>query len=78
MMDIVTKLPSIADDALLVLQGNAERLEKRGTAAQRKAAAELLPTIEAELTARREAKLAAARERAAAKRGSKRTASAAS
>lgn len=55
-MDLVAKLPAMEDAALTVLQSNALRLQQTGTSAQRTAAANLLPAIEAELTARRAAK----------------------
>jgi hypothetical protein len=51
-LEMVPKLPSFADDALGVLHGNAERLEKVGTVPQRAAAAAILPAIRAELAAR--------------------------
>lgn len=55
-MTLVEKLPSMADDALGNLYANAERLEQAGTKAQRASAADLLPAIRAELTARQGAK----------------------
>lgn len=61
-MDVIAKLPHMEDKALGVLGENAKRLEQTGTPAQRLAAADLLPAIEAELSARRDAKLAKARE----------------
>ena len=54
-MDMTTKLPSMADDALGNLHANAKRLGSEGTAAQRASATALLPAIEAELSARRAA-----------------------
>lgn len=78
-MDLVTKLPAMADSALATLYENAERLEQSGTKAQRNAASALLPAIRTELENRRAAKLAAAKanreaaqaKRAAAKRAAK-------
>lgn len=66
-MDLVSKLPSLEDGALAVLHENAERLEQTGTRAQKTAAAELIPAIQAELEARREAKRASAASKRAAK-----------
>lgn len=60
-MDLISRLPSLEDSALAVLQENAVRLEQSGTAAQRSAAAALMPAIEAELEARRAAKPAPAK-----------------
>lgn len=56
-MDVLEKLPTMADDALGNLRANAERLEKSGSPAQRASAASLLPAIQGEITARRDAKL---------------------
>lgn len=56
-MDVLEKLPTMADDALGNLRANAERLEKSGSPAQRASAASLLPAIKVEITARRDAKL---------------------
>ncbi len=61
-MDVIAKLPQMEDKALGVLGENAKRLEQTGTPAQKVAAADLIPAIEAELSARRDAKLAKARE----------------
>lgn len=55
-MDLLSKLPTMTDEALSNLGANAARLEKSGTAATRASAATLLPAIEAELAARKEAK----------------------
>jgi hypothetical protein len=60
-MDLVSKLPSLEDSALAVLHENAERLEQSGSAAQRSAAAALIPAIEAERAAPRAAKPAPAK-----------------
>jgi hypothetical protein len=71
-MDLAAKLPQMEDAALAVLRENAERLEQTGTAAQRAAAAELMPALEAELESRRAAKLAAAKtKRSVSRRGTK-------
>jgi hypothetical protein len=64
-MDVADTLPSLEDAALAILHANADRLERNGTPAQKAAAAALMPTIIAELVARREARQVAAREAAA-------------
>lgn len=51
-----TKLPTMDDAALAILRVNAERLMRVGTSAQQSAAAALMPSIEAELSARSVAK----------------------
>jgi hypothetical protein len=56
-MDILEKLPTMADDALVNLLANAERLEKAGTRVQRASAESLIPAIKAELAGRKAAKL---------------------
>jgi hypothetical protein len=55
-MTLLEKLPGMADDALANLHANALRLGEAGSKAQRSAAAELLPALEAELSARKTAK----------------------
>jgi hypothetical protein len=55
-MNMVDKLPAMADDALKNLHANAVRLGEAGTAQQRASATALLPAIEAELSARKAAK----------------------
>jgi hypothetical protein len=60
-VDMIAKLPGMADAALAVLRANAERLGRTGTKAQKSAAAALMPAIEAEIDARRAAKLGKAR-----------------
>jgi hypothetical protein len=55
-MDVATKLPTMDDKALATLYANAERLMQTGTSAQQAAAAELMPSIKAELIARSAAK----------------------
>ena len=56
-MDVVERLPALADDALGNLLANAERLERAGSPAQRASAGTLLPAVKAELAKRRVAKL---------------------
>ncbi|MGE0723816.1 MAG: hypothetical protein AB7O45_05550 [Alphaproteobacteria bacterium] len=55
-LEMVPKLPGFDDDALGVLHGNAERLQKVGSVSQRAAAAAILPAIRAEIAARLAAK----------------------
>jgi hypothetical protein len=57
-MDILIKLPSMAEDALATLKLNAEHWERAGTSAQQNAAANLLPSLNAELATRQATKLA--------------------
>src|SRR5690348_7031502 len=52
-MDMITKLPEMSDDALTNLRTNARRLEQSGNPGQRSDAAALLPAVEAEIAARR-------------------------
>lgn len=61
-MEMVDKLPGMADDKLSTLFSNAERLERAGSKSQREAATALLPAIRTELENRKTAKLAARRE----------------
>jgi hypothetical protein len=61
MMDMITKLPEMSDDALANLRTNAKRLEHSGNAGQRSDAAALLPAVEAEIATRRLAKVKATR-----------------
>jgi hypothetical protein len=51
-----TKLSTMDDAALAILRVNAERLMRVGTSTQQSAAAALMPSIEAELSARSVAK----------------------
>ncbi|HEY0835497.1 MAG TPA: hypothetical protein VGE72_16460 [Azospirillum sp.] len=59
-MDMVPKLPAMAEDALATLGANAERLVQSGTPKQRLAATALLPAIQAEIASRQAKKLAEA------------------
>jgi hypothetical protein len=65
MMDMLTKLPDMSDDALANLRSNAKRLQQSGTPAQKSNAAALLPAVEAEIGARRLAKVRVTRSAAA-------------
>src|SRR5713101_3963386 len=60
-MDMITKLPEMSDDALVNLRTNAKRLQQSGNPGQRSNAAALLPAVEAEIAARRLAKVKATR-----------------
>jgi len=69
-MDMLSKLPTMEDTALKNLLVNAQRLSDEGTKTQMKAAAELLPAVEAELAQRQEiAKAAALAKRRSTRRG---------
>src|SRR5712671_620215 len=61
LMDMITKLPEMSDDALVNLRTNAKRLQESGNPSQRSSAAALLPAVEAEIGARRLAKVKATR-----------------
>lgn len=52
-MDIATRLPTLSDQQLATMLGNAERLGQAGTNKQRGEAARLLPLIQAELEERK-------------------------
>jgi len=52
-MDIATRLPSLSDQQLATMLGNAERLGQAGTNKQKGEAARLMPLIQAELDERR-------------------------
>ena len=51
-MAIVDMIPTLPDKELAVLKGNADRLASSGTPKQQAQAAELMPSIVAELAAR--------------------------
>ena len=68
MVDMISKLPTLADDQLNTLRSNAERLEASGTPAQKKSATALLPALRAEIADRSAAKLAVVRENATRRR----------
>ena len=52
-MDMATKLPSMTDQQLTTMLGNAERLGHAGTNKQKTEAARLMPLIQAEIDDRR-------------------------
>lgn len=56
MVNLIDKLPEMADDALANLHANAVRLGEEGSKTQRASAAELLPALEAEIASRKTAK----------------------
>jgi hypothetical protein len=62
-MDLIEKLPGLADDDLGTLVANATRLAQTGTPKQQKAAEAVLPAIQAEVVARQQRKAAAAPKR---------------
>lgn len=57
-MDLIEKLPGLADDDLGTLVTNARRLARTGTPKQQKAAEAALPAIQAEVVARQQRKAA--------------------
>jgi len=57
-VNLVTKLPGLAEDALATLGANAALLLQTGTPQQRQAATALLPAIQAEIENRQAKKLA--------------------
>lgn len=73
-MDLKTQLPTLEDTELANIRNNAQRLLTSGTAAQRTAAAALLPSIEAEWASRTAAKLALRNEALATRRAARGTA----
>lgn len=70
-MDIKSQLPELADQELSNILSNARRLFACGSAAQRSAAAAIMPSIEAEFAAREAAKMARKNEALAARRAAK-------
>ena len=55
-MNMAERIPGMDDKDLATLHQNARRLEQAGAPGQQKAAAEMLPLIEAELATRLAAK----------------------
>lgn len=70
-VDLRSRVPQMADDALETLLGNARRLADTGSKGQRAGAADLIPIIEAELAQRSAAKAAAAAAKKASSKKSK-------
>jgi hypothetical protein len=56
--DLRSRVPTMADDALVALRFNALRLKDSGNAIQRNSATDLLPVVEAEIAERKEKKKA--------------------
>jgi hypothetical protein len=52
-MDVATKLPTMTDQQLATMLGNAERLGQAGTNKQKGEAARLAPLIQAEIDERK-------------------------
>lgn len=69
-MSIASKLPTMTDAEITTLHVNTRRLIDAGTAAQKKAAEALMPSIRAELSARSEAVAAKKAEALALRRAS--------
>lgn len=59
MVDLLSHLPELPDEALATLRGNAERLSRAGDGKQRVAAAAMMPAILAEISRRADVKAAA-------------------
>ena len=55
-MSLLEKIPAMSDGDLTSLRNNAQRLSETGSKKQQTDAAELLPAIELEVTARQTAK----------------------
>ena len=70
-MSLVERIPTLSDEEVVNLLANAQRLAEQGDDKQKAAAAEILPTLEAEAATRKDARL----ERAKAKRAATRKAS---
>jgi hypothetical protein len=73
-MDMIEKLPAMADADLGILVGNAERLAQSGTPKQQKAAQDMLPSLQAEVAARADRKAAATPPKRAPRVASRKTA----
>src|SRR5258706_14512778 len=56
--DLRARVPTMPDDALATLLGNARRMLEGGNAAQKTAAGDLIPVIESEVAERKAKKLA--------------------
>ena len=59
-VDLRERVPQMSDEALETLLGNARRLAGSGTVKQQTSAADLIPVLETEMTARETAKADAA------------------
>ena len=67
-MSLLDRIPTLSDEEVVNLLANAQRLSETGDDKQKAAAAELLPSLEAEAAARKEARLERAKEKRAATR----------
>ena len=77
-MTLLDRIPTLSDEEVVNLLANAQRLSDQGDDKQKAAAAELLPSLEAEAESRRQARLERAKaKRAATKRAPKAAADAA-
>lgn len=76
-MSMSDRLPTMSDKDLQTLKANAERLQTAGVPAQQRAAADLLPLIEAEIAGRPAKAVKAAKPKTTAKPAKKPKAAAA-
>ena len=67
-MSLLDRIPTLSDEEVVNLLANAQRLSEHGDEKQQAAAAEILPTLEAEAAQRREARLESAKLKRAATR----------
>ena len=67
-MSLLDRIPTLSDEEVVNLLANAQRLSDCGDDKQKAAAAELLPSLEAEAARRKEARLERAKEKRAASR----------
>jgi hypothetical protein len=76
-MSLLDRIPTLSDEEIMNLLANARRLSEHGEEKQRAAAAEILPTLEAEAAERQSARMERAKaKRAATRRATMRTAAA--
>jgi hypothetical protein len=75
-MTLIDRIPTLSDEEVVNLLANAQRLSDQGDDKQKAAAAELLPSLEAEAESRRQARLDRAKAKRAAKRAPKAAAAA--
>lgn len=67
-MSLLDRIPTLSDEEVVNLLANAQRLSEAGDDKQKAAAAEILPSLEAEAAQRKEARLERAKEKRAASR----------
>jgi len=70
-MTLIDRIPTLSDEEVVNLLANARRLSESGDDKQKAAAAELLPSLEAEAEQRRQARLDRAKAKRAARRPTK-------